>query len=70
MKKIKIAQIGIGHDHAADILDCILCMSDVFEVVGLALPDEEKGRFQQRVDYFCQERDHRMQHFLQHIQRH
>ncbi len=56
MEKIKIAQIGIGHDHAADILDCILCMPDIFEVVGLALPDEENGRFKQRVDYFYQER--------------
>ena len=31
MKKIKIAQIGIGHDHALELLHCIVNHTDIFE---------------------------------------
>ena len=41
MSKIKIAQIGMGHDHAAVGFDSLLFHSDIFEVVGLAIPEEE-----------------------------
>ena len=36
MKKIKIAQIGIGHDHAGDVFEELQHASDVFDVVGYA----------------------------------
>ena len=41
MRKLKIVQIGLGHDHAKDVLDTVLDMSDVFEVVGFAEENEE-----------------------------
>lgn len=52
MKKIRIAQIGIGHDHAGEILRSIRQQSDIFEVVGYALPDIEKEKFQDRLGLF------------------
>lgn len=45
MKKVKIAQIGLGHDHSAETLRSICKQSDIFEVVGYAEPEEEKGKF-------------------------
>ena len=50
MKKIKIAQIGIGHDHALELLNCILKHPDIFEFVGLAIPESEKSDFPTRYD--------------------
>ena len=42
MKKIKIAQIGTGHDHAADIFATLNALSDIFEVVGYAeVPEDD-----------------------------
>lgn len=40
MRKIRIAQIGIGHDHAITIRN--LHRSDAFELVGYALPEAER----------------------------
>ncbi len=34
MKRIKIAQIGTGHDHACNAIQSLGCMSDIFELVG------------------------------------
>ena len=39
---LKIAQIGIGHDHAGGILREIKLHKDVFELAGIFLPSEEK----------------------------
>ena len=42
MKKIKIAQIGIGHDHAGDVFEELQHASDVFDVVGYAeVPEDD-----------------------------
>lgn len=41
MKKIRIAQIGIGHNHAAAKMATCRKFSDVFDVVGFAENDEE-----------------------------
>ena len=41
MKKIKIAQIGIGHDHASAVFMELQKMADVFEVVGYAEVPED-----------------------------
>lgn len=42
MRKIKVAQIGIGHDHANVIFDAINRLSDDFEVVGYAeVPEDD-----------------------------
>lgn len=39
MKKIKIAQIGIGHNHGADKMLALRGLSEYFEVVGVAESD-------------------------------
>lgn len=41
MKKIKIAQIGIGHDHACQVFETLKKMNDVFDVVGYAKVPED-----------------------------
>lgn len=41
MKKIKIAQIGLGHPHAVDTLEALLRLTDDFEVIGLAEPSPD-----------------------------
>ena len=45
MKKIKVIQIGIGHAHATGILDDMLNQPEIFDVMGLALPDDEKEKY-------------------------
>jgi len=50
MEKIKVIQIGIGHDHAIDVLDSMVSMKDVFEVVALAVPESEKKDFSDKID--------------------
>ena len=52
MKKLKIAQIGIGHDHAPMALAAIRHRSDLFDVVGYALPDIEKEKFADLLYHF------------------
>jgi len=39
---VKIAQIGMGHDHAGMIFRGLRTRSDIFEVAGIYLPEEEK----------------------------
>lgn len=41
MKKIRIAQIGLGHPHSPDTLEALLRLTDDFEVVGLAEPSPD-----------------------------
>lgn len=50
MKKIRIAQIGIGHDHAQGIMDTLRAYPDVFELAGVAVPEEEKEEFSYRLE--------------------
>lgn len=47
MKKIKIAQIGVGHDHACDTFRTICSMSDCFDVVGWCAAEGEEERAEQ-----------------------
>ena len=42
MRKIKIAQIGIGHDHGGLILDSLKKQTDIFELAGIYIPEGEK----------------------------
>ncbi len=42
MKKIKIAQIGYGHDHATGALGTAKLLSNIYEVVGIAPVEEDK----------------------------
>lgn len=50
MKKLKIAQIGIGHDHALEVLESIRKHTDIFDFVGIAVPESEKTDFPKRFE--------------------
>ncbi len=42
VKKIKIGHIGLGHMHSAGKMDCVRHYPELFDVVGLAVPEEEE----------------------------
>ncbi len=46
--KLRVGQIGIAHDHASDIMECMLNLSDLFEVLGVVTLDEENTTLLQR----------------------
>ncbi len=50
MKKIKVVQIGVGHDHAWMIYDSIINQPEVFDVVGLVIPDSEKEIYKEEIE--------------------
>ena len=53
MKKIKIAQIGTSRNsHGNDIFRCLKDNSDIFEIVGFALPENEREKFPERIAEF------------------
>ena len=53
MKKIKIAQIGTSlNSHGCFIFDSLKKQSDIFEVVGYALPENEREKFPEKMDVF------------------
>lgn len=43
MKKIKIAQIGVGHDHAPAAIGTLKLQDDIYELVGYAAVPEDEG---------------------------
>ena len=53
MKKIKVAQIGTSENsHGNSIWKSMLKQPDIFEVVGYALPEDERNRFPEKLDVF------------------
>lgn len=52
MKKIRIAQIGVGHDHGPLIFKSIAKQTDIYEVVGYALPENEDVKFKDKCECF------------------
>lgn len=53
MKKIKIAQIGTSkNSHGNDIWKSLLKQTDIFDVVGYALPENEREKFPGQVKVF------------------
>ena len=56
MKKIKIAQIGIGHDHADMAFKALLTNDDIFDVVGYAICEGEESRLETRSKYFTKDK--------------
>lgn len=53
MRKIKIAQIGTStYSHGYDIFRAIKALDDVFEIVGYALPENEREKFPNRMPIF------------------
>ena len=53
MKKIKVVQIGIGHDHGPSTFHTLLLNPDVFEVVALGVPEDEQ-RFLRKYEKILQ----------------
>lgn len=52
MRKIKIAQIGIGHDHAEGIFDSLKRQAEIFDIVGYAVPEDEESGYPQKDKFF------------------
>lgn len=53
MRKIKVAQIGTStNSHGYDIFECMKRNSDCFEIVGYALPENEREKFPERMAAF------------------
>ena len=53
MKKIKIAQIGTSQNsHGNDIWNTLKNLPDIFEIVGYALPENEREKFPNRMPDF------------------
>lgn len=53
MKKVKIAQIGVnGHSHSNEIFGSLKKQSDVFEIVGCVLPENERERLPKQSKIF------------------
>ncbi len=52
MKKLRVAQLGIGHDHAPWVLQSIRKQQDIFEVAAIAFPQGEKKQFPQWASFY------------------
>lgn len=52
MKKIKIAQIGAGHDHAAPTIWSIDRCKDVFDFVGYAVGEDDWEKYESEKDVY------------------
>ena len=53
MKRIRIAQIGTSdYSHGSDIWNTLTKYKDLFEVVGYALPENEREKFPHRMNAF------------------
>ena len=53
MEKIRIAQIGFNeYSHSTQILGSLVKQSDIFEVVGYVLPENERERIPKKVEQF------------------
>ncbi len=40
MKKVRVVQIGVGHDHAADIYQTLRALPEEYDIAGVCEPDE------------------------------
>lgn len=53
MRKIRIAQIGTSkNSHGSDIWNSLIKQSDIFEICGYAMPENEKEKFPERMKVF------------------
>lgn len=65
MRKIKIAQIGTSLcSHGTDIWDYINSQKDIFDVVGYALPENEREKCPSRLGTFDAEREMSVEEIL------
>ena len=56
MKKLKVVQIGIGHDHGTSGFNSILRLDDIYDVLGFAVPDCEVEKFADRIKEYRDDR--------------
>lgn len=45
MKKLKVIQVGVGHDHASGAMSTLKSLPDMFEIAGLVIPEEDELEF-------------------------
>ena len=65
MKKIRIAQIGTSvYSHGSVIFDALKKNSDLFEVVGYALPEGEREKFPDQMGFFRGSREMTVEEIL------
>ena len=65
MKRIRIAQIGTSrYSHGNSIFGSIVRQSDIFEVVGYALPEGERERFPENMAAFAHHREMTVEEIL------
>lgn len=65
MRKIKVAQIGTSlYSHGSDIWDYINSMPDIFDVVGFALPENERVVCESRTQRFDSAREMTVEEIL------
>lgn len=51
-RKLRVVQIGTAHDHAADHVDTIHTLNDIYELVGVCEPDENlREAAKKRISY-------------------
>ena len=51
MNRIKIAQIGVGHDHS-DLITSLMRQNDIFDVKGFCVCDGEEAHYRTSL-YAC-----------------
>ena len=65
MKKIKIVQIGVNYySHAVQIFKSIKKQSDIFELCGYVLPENERERYPDKMDMFEGLREYTLEEVL------
>ncbi len=65
MKKIKIAQIGMNqYSHSPQVFSSLLKQNDLFEVVGYALPENERKRISDRLGVLRDSRELSLEEIL------
>ena len=65
MRKVKIAQIGTSlYSHGSDIFRSLTKQKDVFEVIGYALPENEREKFPSRMGVFAGYREMSVEEIL------
>jgi len=65
MKKVKIAQIGTsGYSHGISIWRSLLRQTDIFEVAGYALPENERQKFPDQMKAFDGHREMSVEEIL------
>lgn len=65
MKKIRIAQIGVSrYSHGMEIFNTLKKFPDLFEIVGYALPENEREKFPGHMDKFAEFREMTVEEIL------